>query len=477
MALSLSDLVAGKPGPANISENDVLHARTQAGDTTVYVVLDDDPTGTQSVADLPVLTHWEVEDFQWAFATGKPAVYVMTNSRSLAPSDAERVNREVVTAATQAAGDDTPIAFISRSDSTLRGHFPLEPATISDELENAGGHVDGIVIVPAFGDAGRITVDGIHYAGSAAEGYLPVGETQFAQDATFSYTASSLPDWVQEKTGGQIDSDDVLIVDLETLRTDRAGVVAILRKAEKRQPIVVDIVEETDLRLLALALIEAETAGSRFVYRVGPPFVRGRIGQAVPSPVTLEEVRASRGEREVAAGGLIVVGSHVDLTTRQLDRLRERNHPVELELDVQKVIDPRQRDAHVASVADNAVDQLGRGNVVVRTSRTLVTGADGDQSLDISRRVSAAVVEVVQRILAEVAPRFVIAKGGITSSDVATHGLGFRRAQVVGPMLPGIVSLWSGQDGPAAGIPYVVFAGNVGNAESLADVVDKLSEA
>lgn len=477
MALSLTELVAGKPDPANVSANDVLHARSQAGDATVYVVLDDDPTGTQSVADLPVLTHWEVDDFRWAFATGKPAIYVMTNSRSLSPSDAERVNREVVAAAAQAAGDDIPIAFISRSDSTLRGHFPLEPATISDELQRAGRRVDGIVIVPAFGDAGRITIDGIHYAGSVEEGYLPVGETQFARDATFFYSASSLPDWVQEKTGGQVASDDVLVVDLTTLRTNRKDVVAILRKAENRQPIVVDIVEETDLRLLALALIEAESAGSSFVYRVGPPFVRGRIGQTVPSPVALNEVRASRGEREVAAGGLIVVGSHVDLTTRQLDHLRERNHPIELELDVQKVINPHLRDAHVASLAGNAVDQLRRGNVVVRTSRTLVTGADGDQSLDISRRVSAAVVEVVQRILAELAPRFVIAKGGITSSDVATHGLGFRHAQVVGPMLPGIVSLWSGQDGPAAGIPYVVFAGNVGGVESLADVVDKLSEA
>ena len=173
----------------------------------------------------------------------------------------------------------------------------------------------------------------------------------------------------------------------------------------------------------------------------------------------------------------MVVGSHVDLTTRQLNCLRERNHPVELEIEVQKVSDPTQRDAHVETLATEAAEQLSRGNVVVRTSRTLVTGADGDQSLEISRRVSAAVVEVVQRILAQRAPRFVVAKGGITSSDVATHGLGFRRAQVVGPMLPGIVSLWSGQDGPAAGIPYVVFAGNVGGPESLADVVDKLTEA
>ncbi|WP_288027191.1 nucleotide-binding domain containing protein, partial [Arthrobacter sp.] len=86
-----------------------------------------------------------------------------------------------------------------------------------------------------------------------------------------------------------------------------------------------------------------------------------------------------------------------------------------------------------------------------------------------------AVVEVVNRVLKTAPPRFVIAKGGITSSDVAAHGLEIRHAMVRGPMLPGIVSLWEPVDGPAKGIPYVVFAGNVGDDQSLADVTRKLS--
>ena len=112
---------------------------------------------------------------------------------------------------------------------------------------------------------------------------------------------------------------------------------------------------------------------------------------------------------------------------------------------------------------------------MVSTSRELITGADADGSLAVARQVSAAVVEVVQRILASRKPRFVVAKGGITSSDVAALGLGITRAFVRGPMLPGIVSLWEPMDGPARGIGYVVFAGNVGGVASLADVVDKLS--
>ncbi|MGO1402271.1 MAG: nucleotide-binding domain containing protein [Flaviflexus sp.] len=130
---------------------------------------------------------------------------------------------------------------------------------------------------------------------------------------------------------------------------------------------------------------------------------------------------------------------------------------------------------YIAGIASDAAEALNSGNVVIRTSRKLVTGTDADSSLDISRRVSAGVVSAVSQILAKNPPRFVVAKGGITSSDVASKGLEIGRAIVVGSMLPGIVSLWSGQDGPAAGIPYVVFAGNVGSDSSLADVVDKLS--
>ncbi|MCB1255217.1 MAG: hypothetical protein KDB39_18685, partial [Austwickia sp.] len=77
--------------------------------------------------------------------------------------------------------------------------------------------------------------------------------------------------------------------------------------------------------------------------------------------------------------------------------------------------------------------------------------------------------------LAQRPPRFVVAKGGITSSDVAARGLSIERAMVRGPMLPGIVSLWEPIDGPARGIPYIVFAGNVGGPSSLAEVVHKLS--
>jgi len=476
VSISYQQLLSACPPPATVTAEEVRACSGDGG--RVLIVLDDDPTGTQSVADLPVLTDWTPDSLAWALTQGRPAVYVMTNSRSLDPGDAAERNREVARAAFEAS-DRTGIRvdFVSRSDSTLRGHFPLEPQVLARCIaDHDGRSIDGIVVVPAFGEAGRITVHGIHYAGSLTEGFTPVGETEFARDATFGYRSSRLADWVEEKSRGSIPASSVVEIPLADLRTDLPKVVERLRRAHDEQPIVPDIVDESDLRRLALALQQAEDAGSRFIYRVGPPFVRARIGQDVHPPLERDDLAAIRtgGLAEDSAGGLVVVGSHVQLTTSQLDVLRARRNPTELEISVPTVLGP-DRDEHLDAIVGQALAALPDGNVVVRTSRALVTGDGAADSLAIARTVSDAVVEVARRVLAGYPPRFVVAKGGITSSDVASRGLGITRAFVRGPMLPGIVSLWEPVEGPARGIPYVVFAGNVGGPESLADVVDKLS--
>lgn len=475
MKRSSTDLTAGLPAPKQTTSTDVRRAIEQSGRDPFFVVLDDDPTGTQSVGDLPVLTAWEVSDFDWALSTGADACYVMTNSRSLDEATARTVCSDVVRAA-RAAGETAgrELAFVSRSDSTLRGHYPAETGAIADELAAGGLSVDGIVVVPAFPDAGRITIASIHYAGSETAGFEPVSETEFARDNTFAFSSSHLPTWIAEKSRQQTAAAQVIVIDLELLRTDREAVVAQLRSAVDRQPIVCDITCEEDLRELSIALIEAESVGSRFVYRVGPPFMRARLGQDVRQPLTPQQVAACREGAEPAKGGLVVVGSHVALTTSQLARLVDEQNPTRLEISVTEVVSGR-REEHLRDIVADAVTAMTTGNVVIATSREVIKGADGDSSLDIARQVSAAVVTVVQQILARIRPRFVIAKGGITSSDVAAKGLAMRHAWVVGPTLPGIASLLTAQDGPAKGIPYVIFAGNVGDESSLAAVTKKLS--
>jgi uncharacterized protein YgbK (DUF1537 family) len=484
-----SDVLAAFPAELQIPARQVADAvaATAATSPRVLVVLDDDPTGTQSVADLPVLTRWEVEDFQWALHQGKPAVYVLTNTRSLDPEEAAARNEEVVRNALAAARDGEGkinLGFVSRSDSTLRGHFPLEPDVIAATVAAESGEAtDGVVMVPAFPDAGRITVGGVHYMRGPEAGQLtPVAETEFAKDATFGFANSEMAKYVEEKSQGRFAADSVIVLDLNIIRAGSAtgqaevsakAIADAIEPATQSTPIVVDIVTENDMRALALGLEEAERRGKKLLYRVGPPFMRARIGQDIRPELSGEEAYAGNTPSE--AGGLIVVGSHVGVTTRQLKVLTDRHSSARIvEIDVEKLLGDEAA-AYLDQTVDAVVEALRSGDVIVHTSRLLIKTDDPSESLRIARTVSAAVVAVVNRTLKTFPPRFVIAKGGITSSDVAAHGLEIRHAIVRGPMLPGIVSLWEPVDGPAKGIPYIVFAGNVGDDESLAQVTSKLS--
>ncbi|GLY68985.1 four-carbon acid sugar kinase family protein [Amycolatopsis taiwanensis] len=434
------------------------------------VFLDDDPTGTQTVRDLPVLTQWRVENVRWALRQDTAGFFVLTNTRSLAPEDAAARDREVAEACLTAAEQEgVRLAFASRSDSTLRGHFPLETDVIGELLAKHGGAMDGVVLAPAYTDAGRVTIGGVHWL-RTPERLQPVADSEFAKDATFGFRSSRLAEWVAEKSRGRISADEVVELTLDDIRDGSTqSLHDRLTGVSDGRVVVVDTAEDDDLRAAVLAILSAERAGKSFVYRVGPSFVRARTGQDAEPPIE-DETLAALVDRE--KHGLVVVGSHVGLTSRQLAKLGERRDFVNVELDVVALLERPAE--HIATAVATAVAALEHGLVVLSTSRSLVKGGNEAESLDIARRVSAALTEAVGRVVATRRPGFVVAKGGITSSDVATGSLGIDRAWVRGSLLPGIVSLWEPVSGPAQGLPYIVFAGNVGDENSLADVIDRL---
>jgi hypothetical protein len=215
-----------------------------------------------------------VADFGWAFdhivrSGCDPAVYVLTNTRSLDPAEAAARNDEVVRNALAAAGSlegsaglSLRLGFVSRSDSTLRGHYPLEPDVIAAVVaEVSGEQTDGVVLVPAFPDAGRVTIGGVHYVrgtGDSVGRLILVAETEFAQDASFGYTNSELAHYVEEKSRGRITADSVIVLDLNIIRaggsadgtvgdpTISARAIAdAIDGASSSTPIVADIVTET----------------------------------------------------------------------------------------------------------------------------------------------------------------------------------------------------------------------------------------
>ncbi|MCV7059800.1 hypothetical protein H7I76_03475 [Mycolicibacterium vaccae] len=269
-----------------------------------------------------------------------------------------------------------------------------------------------------------------------------------------------------EKTGGRYSAADVAVLHRDTTLDE-------LMSPRYHMPvIVVDAETDDDLARAASLLRAAQVNGRRFVYRVGPPFVRAMLGRPSPAPVDVSA--PGIGVADATAGGLIVVGSHVDVTARQLAALRDRRPglPV-IELDVDSVASGSSE--VVTATASELRSALVAGDAILQTTRTLRRENSPDESLRLARLVSSAVSATVKQSLDGLRPRFVIAKGGITSSDVAKHGLGVTRATILGPVLPGIVALWRIETGPLAGTPYVVFPGNVGDSMALDDVYERLS--
>lgn len=444
-----------------------IRAAVRARDETV-VVLDDDPTGTQTVHDVPVLTAWPPEALRAELARGPAALYLLTNSRSLPPARAQALNREIgaaLAAAARAVGQR--VAVVSRGDSTLRGHFPGEVEALLDGL-GAGPAV--IVLIPAFFAGGRYTVDDMHYV---AEGdwLLPAGRTAFARDAAFGYTASNLRDWVQEKSGGRIPAASVSSLSIETLR--RGGPAAAADMLTALPPCgvcIVNAASERDLAVAVQGLLAAERQGRRFLYRTAASFVPLRAGLSPRPLLTPAELALPR-----SGGGLVVVGSHVPTTSAQLAALLALPGVTGIEVSVERLISARERDGEVRSAAARAAAALRRGeDAVLYTSRRLVATPDGGAALDIGRRVSHGLVAIVRAIATR--PRYLLAKGGITSSDVATAALGITRALVLGQIAPGVPVWQAGPESRYPGLAYVVFPGNVGETRTLAEVVAALRD-
>ncbi len=438
-------------------------------------VLDDDPTGVQSVHGVPVLTTWAVEDLRWALEQTSPTFFVLHNSRSLPEEEAVAMNREIARNLSEAANEaGADFDVVSRSDSTLRGHYPAETDVLAEALEESGRGPDGLIICPAFFEAGRITVDDVHWVRQNGE-LIPAGQTEYAADHSFGYRSSDLKAWVEEKTRGRIRANEVVSVGLADLREGGPErVLELLKEVSGGRPVVVNAASHADFEVFVLGLLAAEEEGRRFLYRTGPSFLRARGGITEPKVLGPEELYRKRPKE---GHGLVLVGSYVPTTTRQLEGALALDGVRGVEMSVLRLLAPESREDELGRVAEEVNDSLASSEVAVYTSRELVTADKvGLSNFEIGAAVSGALVEVMRRVDRTQPLSFVVAKGGITSSDVATKGLEVRRAEVAGPLLPpAIVPVWIlPEENDFPGLPYVIFPGNVGGPGSLAQAIEIL---
>ncbi|HET8523190.1 MAG TPA: nucleotide-binding domain containing protein, partial [Thermomicrobiales bacterium] len=331
------------------------------------------------------------------------------------------------------------------------------------------------LICPAFFEGGRLTIDDVHYV-RAGDLLIPAAETESAHDAVFGYRQSNLRSWVEEKTKGRIQANDVASISIEEIRTGGPETVLNrLQRVKNGQPVVINAASYQDLYVVALAVIKAETSGQTFIYRTAASFVRARAGLPERPLLTRRDLLGVNAPPYVP--GLVVVGSHVRRSSEQLTQLLELRNTVGIEVRVPDLLTSDANRSRVIREASEAAEEaLAAGlTPVLFTSRQVVEGPAGSDPLVVSRAVSEALVEIVGR--GERRPGFIVGKGGITSSDLGTKALQTRRAIVQGQVAPGVPVWQLGPEARFPGLPYVVFPGNVGEADTLADVVATLRGA
>jgi uncharacterized protein YgbK (DUF1537 family) len=438
-----------------------IHARLEH-DPRQLIVLDDDPTGTQTVYSVPVLTEWSVEMLRKEMQRDHAALYILTNSRSLPQQQAVALAQEIGRNLIEAANlTQRPIAVVSRSDSTLRGHFPAEVDALADALNTP---FDGLIILPFFSEGGRFTIGNIHYVEQNGE-LVPAAETAYAQDPVFGYRSSDLREWIAEKTMGRVPPDDVAVVSLDDLRCEQPigsrRVYEILGQLENGRVCVVNAASYHDVEVFVAGLLAAEAEGKRFLYRTAASFVRVRAGLSAHPLLKANDIGL-----DTKGGTLTVVGSYVPTTTAQLQHVLT-HAPVEaIEVECSALLNSVARQSEIRRVVRLAESALQKNkDTVIYTSRTLIQTDMPDESLLIGSAISQGLVEIVQQIRTR--PRWLIAKGGITSSDIAKFGIGIHRAQVLGQVLPGVPVWRAGDESHFPGMPVVIFPGNVGNVDAL----------
>lgn len=450
----------------------LLEAEIKASNKKI-VVLDDDPTGVQTVHDISVYTSWDKDSIRAGFDEENSLFYVLTNSRGFTAEQTTKAHHEIAAVVDEVAKETgKEYIFISRSDSTLRGHYPLETELLKADYEkNTGKVIDGEILCPFFKEGGRFTIENVHYVKYGDE-LVPANETEFAKDKTFGYTAATMPEYVEEKTKGAYKKEDVTCISLEDIHNMEIDKIEEqLLAVHDFNKIIVNAVDYVDVKVFCVALYRAMRKGKVYMMRTAAAIVKVMGGVTSQPLLTREQMMV----KETENGGIIVVGSHTEKTTRQVEALKELKEIEFIELDATLVKDDAAFEAEVQRCLEEEEACIKSGRTVCcYTTRALITADTGDKEdeLRLSVKISDAVQSLVGRL--SVTPAFVIAKGGITSSDVGTKALAVKRANVLGQIRPGIPVWQTGDESRFPLTPYVIFPGNVGDDETLREAVEIL---
>lgn len=439
--------------------------------TRTLVVFDDDPTGIQTVHSCKVLTEWDTETLKAAFSDKVPFFYILTNIRAFPQDQAREVlNQAIKSVKNVAAEMGKNIEVLARSDSTLRSHFPLEIALFSDNFY-PDNPADAVLFAPAFFESGRLTAGDTHFVVERTQ-RIPVDETEFANDPDFSYTTAYLPAYIEEKTRAAqqegwceaVSADEIETISLDLIRSGGAE-----RITEKLMGLsggcytVINAESYKDLDVVTAAVRQAVDRGKRFLYHTSSSFVRSIMQQASHQIDLSSEPRGP---------GLVVVGSYVNKTERQINCLLKSNAVDGIPVSVDRIVQQPEKQKQSTLKGIQAAFSNRKSAVLYLLRSHRPEESEKGEMWRTGQKITEFFCRCVDEL--NMKPSFIIGKGGITSHQVLKNGLKVAAAWVAGQVVPGVPAIRMEAGHRFADMYYVIFPGNVGSDETLAEVVSLL---
>ncbi len=437
-----------------------------------FVVIDDDPTGSQTVHDCLLLLKWDCSTLVKGFESKSNLFFILANTRSLSENDAKLTIEEIcknlkTVIASQAYEEE--IIFISRGDSTLRGHNFLEPSALNSCL----GPFDATFHIPAFIEGKRLTINGLHFVDKK-----PINQTIFARDKIFGYETNNVKNLLFQKSKSQINFEDIqnlLLSDIEILNDEENNIVfKTLKNLKNNKHVVVDVENYSQLKKFSL-VIKKLIKQKKFLFRTAASFISSisEKKKVTQGEIFFSNLRKRNKEKSFLPG-LIIVGSYVELSTIQLKNLLKIStcNPIELDVFEFFKINSSDNNQERRNIFKNLFlneirFSFDQGKTPVLFTSRKILSLDYSEQFNFYNSLAFFIAELVADLKFEIG--YLISKGGITTNVILSNGLNADYVYLEGQILTGISVVTCNLKNDEK-IPIVTHPGNIGTQDSLVNI-------
>ncbi len=436
------------------------------------IVFDDDPTGSQTVHDCLLLLKWDYETLLKGIQNKSKLMFILCDTRALSEKDAGQRLTEICASLIRVINNEgysiKDFIFISRGDSTLRGHNFLEPQIINKHF----GPFDATFHIPAFIEGNRVTIHGDHFVNN-----IPSHETIFAKDKIFGYETNNIKKLLHQKSNSKVELDDIknlYLKDINALQIDKKNeIFTWIRNLKNNTQVIVDAENYFHLEKFCSAITELNSK-KKFLFRTAASFISSysKVGVNLKDTIYFSQLRRKNNKNEYMRG-LIFVGSHIELTSIQLRNLLQISSCKSIELNVKqfyKLFKLKDKESQIKLLKNELLKKI-RDLIkkdftpVLYTSREVILFKEQDEECKFNRALSSFMAQLISELKNEIG--YLISKGGITSNAILSEGFKINLAYLEGQIVKGISVLNISLESNHALIPVVTFPGNIGEDDTM----------